>query len=363
MVVCMTKQTITLFQVSMILIGSIGIINHVIMIPMLLDTSGRDSWISIILVSIIYLIWISLIFIIYRNIKNEHLFSWLKNNFGKLSVYPIIFIVVIYLITIGVVALKETLTFFSFYLPETPHFVLGILFSMICLYNATRGIQSIALTTGVLLPIVFLLGFFVMFANVPHKDYSLLQPMMENGMKPVFRGMVYPAAGFLELIFILFLQHHICSKVKLYQLIALGMVIIGITIGPVMAAIIEFGPFVAANQRYPAFEEWRLVSIGRYIENLDFLSVYQWLVGIFIRLSLVVFLIPDLLSITNRKTRNGVMFAILSCILLISILPICDSSFYWFVSQIILPVSALGLFLFSILLIVFVWVAKFKKSS
>lgn len=114
MVVCMTKQTITLFQVSMILIGSIGIINHVIMIPMLLDTSGRDSWISIILVSIIYLIWISLIFIIYRNIKNEHLFSWLKNNFGKLSVYPIIFIVVIYLITIGVVALKETLTFSLF---------------------------------------------------------------------------------------------------------------------------------------------------------------------------------------------------------------------------------------------------------
>ena len=30
---------------------------------------------------------------------------------------------------------------------------------MVCLYNATRGIQSIALTTGVLLPIVFLLGF------------------------------------------------------------------------------------------------------------------------------------------------------------------------------------------------------------
>ena len=69
MVVSMNKQTITLFQVSMILIGSIGIINHVIMIPMLLDTSGRDSWISIILVSILYLLWISIIFIIYKNIK------------------------------------------------------------------------------------------------------------------------------------------------------------------------------------------------------------------------------------------------------------------------------------------------------
>lgn len=43
-----------------------------------------------------------------------------------------------------------------------------------------------------------------MFANVPHKDYSLLQPMMGNGMNPVLRGMIYPAAGFLELIFIFF---------------------------------------------------------------------------------------------------------------------------------------------------------------
>lgn len=57
MVVSMTKQTITLFQVSKILISSIGIINHVIMILMLLlDTSGGDSLISIILISIIYLI-------------------------------------------------------------------------------------------------------------------------------------------------------------------------------------------------------------------------------------------------------------------------------------------------------------------
>ena len=200
-----------------------------------------------------------------------------------------------------------------------------------------------------------------MFANVPHKDYSLLQPMMENGINPVLRGMIYPAAGFLELILFFFTTSHL-FKSQIISTDCFGACNYWYHDRPVMAAIIEFGPFVAANQRYPAFEEWRLVSIGRYIENLDFLSVYQWLVGIFIRLSLVVFLIPDLLSISNRKTRNGVMVAILSCILLISILPISDSSFYWFVSQIVLPVSALGLFLFSILLIVFVWVAKYKKS-
>lgn len=43
-----------------------------------------------------------------------------------------------------------------------------------------------------------------MIANFPHKDYSLLKPIMEHGMDPVIKGMIYPAAGFVELIFILF---------------------------------------------------------------------------------------------------------------------------------------------------------------
>ncbi|MFR9721672.1 hypothetical protein ACL00X_20305, partial [Aeromonas diversa] len=84
-------------------------------------------------------------------------------------------------------------------------------------------------------------------------------------------------------------------------LVWIGLSFLILTLGPTIGAIAEFGPFVAAKQRYPAFEEWRLVSIGRYIEHLDFLSVYQWFVGAFIRLSLLCFLTPDVLQISNKK--------------------------------------------------------------
>lgn len=130
-----------------------------------------------------------------------------------------------------------------------------------------------------------------------------------------------------------------------------------------MAAIVEFGPFVAANQRYPAFEEWRLVSIGKYIEHLDFLSVYQWLVGVFIRISLVTFLIPDVLQVTKRKASNQIRFFVLLCMVIICTLPISDSSFYWFLSYVFLPISAIGLFVFSMLLLVFVWGTKNQKRN
>lgn len=357
------KQMVNFFQIALVLIGSTGIINHVIIIPMLLDHSGRDSWITILVLSLVYIIWIPFVFIIHKQTRKEHLFVWLIRNYGGFITYPLLSILILYLIMLGIVTLKETLTFFSFYLPETPRILLGMVLSIICFYNIQRGIQSIALTTGILLPVVFLLGFFVMIANFPHKDYSLLKPILEHGMDPVIKGMIYPAAGFVELIFILFLQHHIRSKIKLSQLIIVAIILAGITLGPTMAAIVEFGPFVAASQRYPAFEEWRLVSIGKYIEHLDFLSVYQWLVGVFIRISLVIFLIPDVLQVTKQKARKQIISIVLICMVIICILPISDASFYWFLSHVFLPMSAIGLFLFSMLLLVFVWISKKRGEA
>ncbi|MBG9521491.1 spore gernimation protein, partial [Bacillus thuringiensis] len=313
--------------------------------------------------SLVYIIWIPFVFIIHKQTSEEHLFAWLIRNYGGFITYPLLSILILYLIMLGIVTLKETLTFFSFYLPETPRILLGTVLSIICFYNIQRGIHSIALTTGILLPVVFMLGFFVMIANFPHKDYSLLKPILEHGMDPVIKGMIYPAAGFVELIFILFLQHHIRSKIKLSQLIIVAIILAGITLGPTMAAIVEFGPFVAASQRYPAFEEWRLVSIGKYIEHLDFLSVYQWLVGVFIRISLVIFLIPDVLQVTKQKARNQIISIVLICMVIICILPISDASFYWFLSHVFLPMSAIGLFLFSMLLLVFVWISKKRGEA
>lgn len=359
----MEKQMVNFFQIALVLIGSTGIINHVIIIPMLLDHSGRDSWITILVLSLVYIIWIPFVFTIHKQTRKEHLFVWLIRNYGGFITYPLLSILILYLIMLGIVTLKETLTFFSFYLPETPRILLGTVLSIICFYNIQRGIQSIALTTGILLPVVFLLGFFVMIANFPHKDYSLLKPILEHGMNPVIKGMIYPAAGFVELIFILFLQHHIRSTIKLSQLIIVGIILAGITLGPTMAAIVEFGPFVAASQRYPAFEEWRLVSIGKYIEHLDFLSVYQWLVGVFIRISLVIFLIPDVLQVTKQKARNQIISIVLICMVIICILPISDASFYWFLSHVFLPISAIGLFLFSMLLLIFVWISKKRGEA
>lgn len=109
----------------------------------------------------------------------------------------------------------------------------------------------------------------------------------------------------------------------------LGLVLIGLTLGPLLGSIAIFGPEEASNQRYPAYEEWRLLKIGKYIEHVDFFSIYQWLSGGFIRISFGLYIIGQLFSFKTRK-RN-VLIGISSLITFVAVLlPISDIEFVRF---------------------------------
>ena len=75
------------------------------------------------------------------------------------------------------------------------------------------------------------------------------------------------------------------------------------TLGPLIGAITEFGPIEAAKQRYPAYEEWGIATIGRFIEHVDFFSIYQWLTGAFIRIVVFLYIVADLLNISGDRKR------------------------------------------------------------
>jgi spore germination protein KB len=65
---------------------------------------------------------------------------------------------------------------------------------------------------------VIIFGILVAIATAPHKDYSLLKPIMENGITPVLKGMIYAGAGYVEIFMILFMQHHLQARFSFYHL-------------------------------------------------------------------------------------------------------------------------------------------------
>ncbi len=351
------EKSIRLYQSALITITGVGILNHVTIIPPLLDRAGRDSWISVLLTAGIISIWLWMITFISRRSSRRPLFLWIQEKTGSLIAKTFLWLSVIHLFTLGWSALKElTLWTTITYLPDTPQFVIIVVFLSICFFASLSGLRAIVIVNGVLLPIVILFGFFVATANIPNKDHSLLLPVLEHGWNPVVQGVLYSATGLIEILLLLFIQHKIHKPLSYRFLFLLTWILAYLTLGPLIGAITEFGPTESARQRFPAYEEWSLVTLGRFFEHLDFLSIYQWLTGALIRISFLFFMITEIFQFKSKRIRNRVLTALYIALISLALVPLSSDQFQSILTGIILPYSLiyltfLSLFLFIIALL------------
>lgn len=323
---------------------AVGLMNHVMVIPSLLQEAKRDAWLSVLAMILPYIIWTLILYYIMKKTKQQPIVTWLLGNYGTVISVAFRFFFIAYLFLIIVLTVKETTTWtHASYLPKTPQLVLSVSLILLCCYAVHFGLRTIAITAGILLPFVVVFGDFVMSSNLPKKNYALLTPIMEHGVEPVLKGCMYVGGGLAEFIIILLFHHRMKSNVRPWSLCLLAIFLIILVLGPVTGAIAEFGPFEASKLRYPAYEEWRLVQVGKYIRHVDFLSIYQWLSGAFVRVSISLLLLIDLLPASHNKNFRLVWLTLLGIIIVVVVeLPVSDMQYASFLKQVYLPLS-LGL--------------------
>ncbi|WP_144787612.1 endospore germination permease [Lysinibacillus fusiformis] len=345
--------SISILHVIFLSMTVIGLKNHVTIIPPLLDAAKRDGWLSVLFAGGIIFFWLFLLVYIQKKSKQEPIRDWLSEKIGKVASTTIIYIVAIFLLIIAAFTMVETLQWVnSTFLPQTPVLILLFIYTILCILLVTTSIQTIVIVNVFVLFGVVILGFFVAFTNIQVKDYSLLRPFFEHGFQPIIHGMIFPASGFIELLLLLFLQHQFKERLRWYHFTIILAILIGLTLGPLIGAITEFGPSEASKQRYPAYEEWGLVTIGRYIEHLDFFSIYQWLTGTFIRVSFLLYIVADLLKMTGDPKRIWQMLAPPFFIICLPLIMLNESLFLKVKGHYILSATFIFFFALSIFFIV-----------
>ncbi|WP_309119009.1 endospore germination permease [Paenibacillus sp.] len=331
-----------IFPIFCIMMLGVGLMNHVMVLPPLLQEAKRDAWISILTALLPYLAWIAALRFIMKRTRQQSLLPWLSGRFGRFASEPLRLLFLLYLFCISALTLEETISWSNgTYLPRTPELVLSLSLMTLCFFAVRIGIRAIAIVSGILLPFVVLFGDFVMSANLPRKEYVLLTPMLEHGWAPVFAGSLYVGGGLAELVVLLLLQHEVKKQIKLWKVALLGVFLVGLILGPATGAIAEFGPYEAANLRYPAFEEWRLVTLGRYIQHVDFLSIYQWLSGAFVRISVSIYLMVELITDGKPRAKRTLVWpaAICAALVVLAELPLSDRQYLDFMRFVYLPSS------------------------
>ncbi|MBO9610227.1 MAG: endospore germination permease [Paenibacillaceae bacterium] len=352
----MRPATFSFVQISCLFLFSIGLMNHVLLIPVLMDIAGRDAWLSVLLAGVTFIPVSWLIASLIRRTEQKPLLGWIAERYGgwmahTIAVYASVFMLISFMVTCKDVKIWTTAS----YLPATPSVIIVASLILIAGYAVWKGFRTVSYCASMLLPFVVLFGEFVMFANFQHKEYDMLLPVFEYGQARMWKGFLCADTGFAEMTLLLFLQHHLSTAVKRRHVIILGLLLLGLSVGPVTGSIAEFGPVEAAMQRYPPFEEWRLVQIGSYISHVDFLSIFQWVTGAFVRMSFLLLIVSESFPLVYRKR---IVFALCVAMFMIIQYPLGDMKFFAFLRDFYFPATFYGMLLLLLWITLLVAIGK-----
>ncbi|WP_308128750.1 endospore germination permease [Bacillus sp. sid0103] len=339
-------------QLFLLLVLSTGLLNHVLLIPNILTAAGRDSWLSVIVAYPISLFFLWLVYFIVKNSPNEGFFSMIRQRLGRTFSTLFTIPVILFLFSSSYVTFRDLMIWLkAYFLADASVFMINGFLVFVCFLITLAGVKSMAISSGFLLPLVVLFGIVIALTNTSLKDPSLLLPVFADGYSPLIRGGIYVLSGLLEIYIVILLQPFSQEPIKFKQLFILLTFLTGLIFGPLSASIMEFGPTESIYFRYPAYEQWRILSIGEYISHLDFFALYQWLSGALIRIGLFMYLLGTFFTHKKKHYRLNPKLVGVMYLFLFGLMTIKVETYYFYnvIYKYFLPAS-LAFFLFQILL-------------
>lgn len=311
------RGNIMLWLAVSIIFLSTGLLSHVMALPIILNVAGRDAWIAVLIAAPFFMLWFIIYTRLIQTMNGVPFIDWTRKHWGLIPSWFIKLLFAFILFFNGMYTLLDTMMWtLSTYLQQTPITVVTLCAIISCVFIAIAGLQSIGIIAAILFPIVALLGYFVKLANGKHKDYELLFPVFDHGYSPAILGSVYVLSSLMDTWIIVLFAHKVKKKISWKQAVFFTLFLLSLVIGPLTGSIMEFGIIEATKQRYPAFEQWKILSLGLFLQHVDFLSIYQWLAGSIIRISISLYLLIDMFNVKNNRNR-AIAISIVALIMLV----------------------------------------------
>lgn len=237
--------------------------------------------------------------------------KWLGKCLGGYYIYY-------WFMMISVMIRQHTIFINTILLPKSPYIVVSLTFLILCGLAVIAGIEVIGRCNEFLtaLILIFLIPLLILTTGEGNPDQ--LKPILGEGIVPVLQGAVSSAGGFMNQFFILgWLLPYLNQpeKARKVSLIALFSIFILIFI-IVLLTIMVLGP-LTGKLTFAFLSVIQYIGIGGSFERLEAIAVSMWVMGTFVKASVVLFIlclsISHLFGIRNYRE-------IVSPIILLSII-------------------------------------------
>ncbi len=306
--------------VTLVFLYTIG--SSILIAPNVVVMYGKnDAWITVLLNLCMGLLLVAFYNKLAQSFEQNYYFEYVQTVLGPWLGKFISFLYLLFFILFSSLLLGEVGDFISsVVIKDTPIEAIIGLFALIIIFGAKYGIETLARTGELILPIIILLFVFLFIFLIPQAKPEKLLPILENGIKPILRSS-YTSLGlpYFELFILFILFPHVKSQEKRGKALLLGVFMGGVIIFFItLFALMVLGNEGTARLHFPTYTMTKTISIAKIIERLEAFLSSIWFLTIFMKVSLIFHGISLYIKHLFQLKSNKVVLYPLGMILLFS---------------------------------------------
>lgn len=318
-----------------------------------------DSYISVLLSSLIGILPLLIFFVIF-NYKEELTITEKVNYlFGQFLGTIINILINSTILCIGIILIYNISNFaISQFLSETPLLVFMLVLGVILIYNVSKGIENISRVAFVFLAIIIFLTTISTTGAIQDFETSNIKPILEHGINNPMKGALsLTLTNIIPILMLLIVpKNNINNSNKLKTYIPIFYIIgFAFMFLAIFLTIGSLGIHLADIYQYPEYTVLKKISLFDFIDRIENFIYIKWILSSVICLSLVIYHIKE----STKKTSKIIIPTItVSIIIYLSLLIFKNNTTFYTISLNIFPYICLFLFILYIIITINIFIRK-----
>ncbi len=246
----------------------------------------QDAWLSSLIGIPIGLVSILIIMKFYQLQPGKTLIEAMAGIWGKWIGGLINLWYLFFFFALSSIATREVGDFLTTQIiPNTPIRIVHLMFVILLVWGVLHGLESLARTGEILLPLVTLFIVFLVICILPQADIDRLRPVLGSGWLPLAKGVsVTVAYPFGELSAIMMLLPFTAESPHRKRDIMITTIIGALLLGSiVMISIMVLGAFFTQHNIYASFILSQRISIGNFLERIEAIMATVWIISTYFK--------------------------------------------------------------------------------
>lgn len=336
-------------------------------ISILKEEAGINSWLSALISYLIGLIPIIMIIYISNYRKDLKLHDKINNLFGNKIGFCINILLSLLLIVLAITLLYNINNFIlSQFLYRTPFIVSSILFMILIIYNANKGIKVISKMALLLLIVNITLYTINITSLIQNIELSNFLPLLKENTDKILPSSIKIASiNYLPLLMILIIPKDQITVPKHYNKTLIISYFIGalISFGLIITTFGVLGIDLVNAFEYSEYIVLRKVKLLGFLERIENIISLQWIIGNYIYLTIIVYTISKSIPLKSTKAHKIINTIIGIVLISITLYIFKDNTIFDNYIKNIFPYIMMSLLIIYILLIIKIFISKRKQNT